>query len=145
MEMWKCHTTEKQVPWPDEDSQVFWEGCRRHRLLVQRCEACGTFRFPPTPLCPACLGSQMTWQEDPGDGEILTFCVYHAESAGPAWQADLPYTVVVVQLRYSGVKILGNLVGADPRAVHIGLPVRVGFERRGEESTVPQFFLAATE
>jgi len=98
--MWKCHTIGQQLPIPDEESQIFWEGCRRQRLLMQRCDHCLAFRFPPRPLCSACLGSLTTWQEDPGQGEVVTFCVYHAELAGPAWRAHLPYTVVVVQLWY---------------------------------------------
>ena len=141
VEMWKCHTTHQQVPFPDEDSQIFWEGCRRHRLLIQQCEACGVFRFPPSPLCPVCLSSLVRWQEDPGEGEILTFCVYHSAVAGPAWQATLPYIVVVVELAYSGVKMLSNLEGAEPQAVRIGLPVRLGFEPRGEGMMLAKFFL----
>lgn len=142
--MWKCHIVSKPVPRPDEDSQIFWEGCRRQRLLIQQCTACGTFRFPPSPLCPACLASLVTWQEDPGAGAILTFCVYHSDLAGPAWQADLPYIVVVVQLTYSGVKVLSNLIEADPQVVRIGLPVQVGFTSRGTDMVLPIFRLRDT-
>jgi len=138
--MWKCHTLEQQLPIPDEESQIFWEGCRRQRLLIQQCDHCSTFRFPPSPLCCACLGSLTTWQEDPGRGEVVTFCVYHSEIAGPAWQAHLPYTVVVVQLWYSGVKMLSQLVCYDPQLVRIGLPVRVGFEVVHTGIALPKFF-----
>ena len=140
MEMWKCHTTGPQLPIPDEESQIFWEGCRRQRLLVQQCNHCGTFRFPPSPLCRVCLGALTTWHKDPGKGEILTYCVYHAELAGPAWRAHLPYTVVVVQLWYSGVKMLSNLVCDDPRVVRIGLPVRINFEAVNTWIALPKFF-----
>jgi len=140
VEMWKCHTIEQQLPIPDEESQIFWEGCRRKRLLIQQCDNCLAFRFPPSPLCRACLGSLTTWQEDPGQGEVVTFCVYHSEIAGPAWQAHLPYTVVVVQLWYSGVKMLSQLVCDDPQLVRIGLPVRVGFEAVHAGIALPKFF-----
>ena len=140
MDMWKCHTIEPQLPIPDEESQIFWEGCRRQRLLIQQCNTCGAFRFPPSPLCRDCLGSLTTWQEDPGRGEVLTFCVYYSEVAGPAWQAHLPYVVVVVQLRFSGVKMLSNLVCDDPNLVRIGLPVCVGFEAVNASITLPKFF-----
>jgi len=141
VEMWKCHTRGQQLPIPDEDSQIFWEGCRRRRLLIQQCDSCGAFRFPPSPLCQVCLGSLTTWQEDPGQGEIVTFCVYHAEVAGPAWRPYLPYTVVVVQLWYSGIKMLSNLVCDDLELVRIGLQVRVGFEAVNERLALPKFFL----
>lgn len=140
MEMWKCHTVSKQLPIPDEDSQVFWEGCRRGRLLIQQCTHCGAFRFPPSPLCAFCLSSLVTWREDPGRGEVVTFCVYYAELAGPAWQAELPYTVAVVRLSYSGVQMLSNLVCHDLQTIQIGLPVRVGFEAVSASIPLPKFF-----
>ena len=140
VEMWKCHTIGQQLPIPDEESQIFWEGCRRQRLLIQQCDHCQTFRFPPSPLCRVCLGSLATWHEEPGQGQVLTFCVYHSEIAGPAWRVQLPYTVVVVQLWYSGVKMLSHLVCDDPQLVRIGLPVRVGFEAVHAGLTLPKFF-----
>ena len=60
--------------------------------------------------------------------------------SGPAWQAHLPYTVVVVQLWYSGVKMLSRLVCYDPQLVRIGLPVRVGFEVVHTGIALPKFF-----
>lgn len=139
MEMWKCHTTTKQLPIPDEDSLVFWEGCRRQRLLLQQCEACHRFRFPPSPLCPHCLSPLAIWQRDPGDGEILTFCVYHAELAGPAWRAEVPYTVAVVRLWYSAVKMLSRVLHVNPAEVRIGQPVRVVFPAAGNDFRLPCF------
>ena len=47
MDMWKCLKDERQLPIADEDTLVFWEGCRRHRLLIQQCDDCHAFRFPP--------------------------------------------------------------------------------------------------
>ena len=70
----------------------------------------------------------------------MTFCVYHSEIAGPAWQAHLPYTVVVVRLWYSGVKMLSQLICDDPQLVRIGLPVRVGFEAVHAGIALPKFF-----
>ena len=87
-----------------------------------------------------CLGSLTTWREDPGQGEVVTFCVYYTEIAGPAWRPSLPYTVVVVHLWYSGIEMLSNLVCDDLQAVHIGIPVRVGFEVVNEWLTLPKFF-----
>ena len=139
MDMWKCHTERKQLPMPDEDSLVFWEGCRRQRLLIQQCDACQTFRFPPSPMCPVCLGDVATWREDPGEGEVLTFCIYHSELAGPAWQGDLPYAVGVVQLGQSGVKMLSRLRCHPLDKIRVGLPVQVRFEVADDRITLPTF------
>jgi uncharacterized OB-fold protein len=139
MEMWKCHTQSRQAPIPDEDSQVFWEGCRRRRLLIQQCAVCAAYRFPPSPACPQCLSPLTTWRDDPGVGEVLTFCVYHSELAGPAWRQALPYVVAVVRLRCSGVNMLSNVVGVSPERVRIGMPVQVVFESVGPAVTLPKF------
>jgi uncharacterized OB-fold protein len=71
---------------------------------------------------------------------VVTFCVYHAELAGPAWHSSLPYTVVVVQLWYSGIYMLINLVCNDLQAIRIGIPVRVGFEVVPGGLPLPKFF-----
>ncbi len=139
MDMWKCHTADKQLPIPDEDSQIFWEGCRRHRLLIQQCDDCQTFRFPPSPFCSRCLSGLATWQDDPGRGRVVTYCVYHSELAGPAWHQDLPYVVVVVHLSFSGIHMLSNLVCEHPDIVRIGLPVRVTFVPASPAITLPKF------
>ena len=139
MDMWKCHTEQKQLPIPDEDSLVFWEGCRRHRLLIQQCDVCKQFRFPPNPLCPRCLSSAATWQNDPGRGEVVTFCVYHSAIASPAWETELPYIVAVISLAYSGVKILSNLICGEATRVRIGLPVQVQFDPVSDSITLPKF------
>ena len=139
MEMWKCHTDHKPLPIPDEDTIVFWEGCKRHRLLIQQCDTCQLYRFPPSPLCPACLSSLATWREDAGAGEVVTFCVYHVDVAGPAWQEELPYAVAVVRLYQSGVNILSQLRDVDVKQIRIGLSVRVVFENMDGDIALPKF------
>lgn len=141
MDMWKCLKEHRQLPVADEDTLAFWEGCRRGRLLIQQCGDCHAFRFPPAPLCPRCSSSAATWREDPGHGEILTFCVYHSELAGPAWRDRLPYVVVVVELTYSRVRMLGNLTGVEPGSVEIGLRTRLCFETVDGRMSLPQFRL----
>ena len=141
MDMWKCLKEYRQLPVADEDTLVFWEGCRRGRLLIQQCDDCHAFRFPASPLCSRCCSSAATWREDPGHGEILTFCVYHSELAGPAWRDRLPYVVAVVELAYSRVRMLGNLTGVEPGEVEIGLQTRLCFEHVDGRMSLPQFRL----
>ena len=141
MDMWKCLKENRQLPIPDEDTLVFWEGCRRRRLLIQQCGDCHAFRFPPGPACPRCCSSVTTWRDDPGQGEILTFCVYHSELAGPAWRDKLLYVVVVVELSQSGVRMLGNLTGVEPGNVEVGLKTGLCFETIESRMTLPQFHL----
>ncbi len=139
MDVWKCHAGQKPLPIPDEDSLVFWEACRRQRLVIQQCTSCHCHRFPPSPLCPRCLSPRTAWREDPGRGTIETFCVYHAELAGPAWQPELPYVVAVVRLWQTGVQMLGQLKCDDPSAISIGQAVQVIFEPVNPQTVMPKF------
>ena len=36
------------LPQPDPETQPFWDAAREHRLTIQRCAQCRTFRWPPT-------------------------------------------------------------------------------------------------
>ncbi|WP_374450259.1 Zn-ribbon domain-containing OB-fold protein, partial [Stella sp.] len=56
----------KPLPVPDPDSAHFWAGCRSHRLLIQRCRACGTHRFPAGPICAHCRSREADWIEASG-------------------------------------------------------------------------------
>jgi len=51
----------KPLPIIDDDTREFWEGCKKHELLIQRCTDCGTFRFPPRTICHKCLSMNFQW------------------------------------------------------------------------------------
>lgn len=139
MDMWKCHAQHQPQPVPDEDSLVFWQGCDRNRLLIQQCDACHAFRFPPSPVCPHCMAAFATWREDPGEGCVVTFCIYHSELAGPAWRSELPYVVAVIHLAFSGINILSNVLCEQVELVRIGMAVRMIFETVNGNVRLPKF------
>ena len=38
----------------DRDSAEWWEALRRHELVIQRCDDCGAWRWPPRAICGEC-------------------------------------------------------------------------------------------
>ena len=56
----------------------------------------------------------------------------------PAFAADVPYAVVVVETD-EGVRIVSNLLDLPPSEIHLDLPVEVTFERRSDALTLPIF------
>jgi len=116
----------KPLPVPSNESAPFWEGCRRHELLIQRCDECGQFAFPPAAHCPECFHSPMKWSKVSGQGKVYTFVVYR-RSYHPGFEADLPYVVALVQLE-EGPRLIGNIVGCDPQSVRCEMPVEVVFD-----------------
>jgi uncharacterized OB-fold protein len=128
------------LPYPGPDDQAFWEGAKRHELLIQRCTGCGTLRGWGKPMCAECNAFDSEAVPASGRGTIWSYTTtYHGWSR--AWREAVPYTVVVVQLD-EGPRLTSNLVDAEPEAIRVGLPVEVVFDDVTAEITLPKFRLA---
>jgi uncharacterized protein len=115
------------------DTAFFWEGTARHELRIQRCGGCGTLRHPPGAMCPVCGFARPEYDIAAGTGEVYSYVVHHHP---PVPGRRLPIVIVLVQLT-EGVRMVGELLGADPERVRIGLPVRVTFVEVDRELTLP--------
>jgi len=115
------------------DTEFFWAGTARHELRIQRCGECGVLRHPPGPMCLACGGAKPDYVVAAGTGEIYSYVVHHHP---PVPGRQVPFVVALVQLP-EGVRMVGELLGAGPEQVRIGMPVRIEFARVDEELTLP--------
>jgi uncharacterized protein len=115
------------------DTAFFWAGTARHELRIQRCGGCGTLRHPPGPMCPVCGFARPEYDVAAGTGEVYSYVVHHHP---PVPGRQLPIVIALVQLT-EGVRMVGELLGADPERVRIGLPVRVTFAEVDGELTLP--------
>ena len=127
----------KPLPRIDEESRGYFEALARHELYVQRCSTCGTKRFYPRALCPACLSDATEWLRASGRGTVYSFTVTHQNQA-PGFRDELPYVLAIVELA-EGVRLMTNIVGCPPGDVRIGMPVEVVFEDVTPEITLPKF------
>lgn len=127
----------RPLPVPDRDSAPFWEGCRRHELLLQRCTACSAWRFPPAPVCDWCRSREYRWEPHPGTGEVYSWVVVH-HAVVEAFADATPYIVALVELEH-GVRMPTNLVECDPGEIEAGMPVQVIFAEVTEGVTLPLF------
>jgi uncharacterized OB-fold protein len=128
---------DKPLPHVTPLARPFWDGTRLHELRLQRCRACGAFRFPPQVLCRACLAEESDWIATSGRGHVYSFVVQH-RPATPAFTADLPYVVAVVELE-EGPLMLTNIIGCPPGDVRVGLAVEVAFLDATDEVTLYPF------
>jgi uncharacterized OB-fold protein len=127
----------KPVPEITPESLPFWEACRRHRLVLGRCRACGRLQHYPRGVCAHCWSAEVAWEESAGRGVVYTFTVVH-RSQVPGFKDALPYVLAYVELD-EGVQMLTTLVACDPARVRVGMPVEVSFEDLGPEVAVPRF------
>jgi uncharacterized OB-fold protein len=115
------------------DTEFFWAGTAAGELRVQRCGDCGALRHPPGPRCLSCGAMTAGYVVAAGTGEVYSYVVHHHP---PVPGKKLPLVIALVQLP-EGVRMTGELLGAGPDQVRIGLPVRVQFVRIDDELTLP--------
>jgi uncharacterized OB-fold protein len=114
--------------------QPFHDGLREHRIVLQCCNACGHWQWPPEVLCHRCRSFDLGWVEpESAAGSVFTWTrVWHAAREG--LEASVPYIVVVVELPAAeGVRLVGNLLGDATAPVTVGLRVRPEFEDHEED------------
>jgi uncharacterized OB-fold protein len=120
-----------------KDNTWWFDGLKEHRLLIQRCSSCGVLRHPPRPMCDRC--GSLEWQpiEAAGRGTIYSFVINHYPQV-PAFDYPLPIGLIELE---EGTRLVADLVGSDPSAFTIGLPVEVEFVDHDPELTLPAFHL----
>ena len=82
-------------PYPDRDSVRYWEAVGEHRFELQRCSACGAWRWPPRELCNRCASFDYEWVAPAGTATVESWVVNHH---GFSAQFGSPYTVVLGRL-----------------------------------------------
>jgi len=92
----------------------YWEGTKRHELMVQRCNGCGAFQWGPEMICHQCHSFDLGWHKVSGRGKLYSW-IRTWNPVHPALREACPYIVAVVQLPDAGnVRMVGNLIG-DPK------------------------------
>jgi uncharacterized OB-fold protein len=118
-----------------QDNAFFFEGARQGRLLIQRCASCLRLRHPPRPMCPHCRSLEWDTVVASGRGLVYSYVINHHPQV-PAF--DYPLAVGLIELE-EGTRLVSDLVGVDPGAVHVGMAVEVDFVAFDDELTLPVF------
>jgi uncharacterized OB-fold protein len=115
------------LPRVDETNEHFWTGGEHGELRFLRCQDCGWWIHPPSPICPQCLSRRIEVEAASGRGVVHTFTVNHQPWI-PGF--DPPYVVAIIELaEQEALRLTTNIVGAAVDEVFIGMPVQVTFEQ----------------
>ena len=87
----------KPMPSPDGDTKEFWDGTKKHELLLQKCSQCDSYRYPPRPICPKCFSPDFKWETVSGKGEVYSFTIVRI-AVRPEWTFDIPYVLATINL-----------------------------------------------
>ena len=117
------------------DNRFWFDAASERRLVIQRCASCKTLRHPPGPCCPECRSFDWDTVEATGRATLYSYVVAH-HPRHPAF--DYPLVVAVVELE-EGTRLITNLVGVEPGAVRIGMPLTLEWLEADPELTLPVF------
>jgi len=130
-------TYRKPLPRLDDANAPFWQAAKAHELKLQKCENCGTLRFPATRHCASCGSAESGWAKVSGRGTVSSWCRFH-QVYFEGFAEDVPYTVIVVELE-EGPRLFSNLVDGPGDDIENGLPVEVFFDDVTPEVTLVKF------
>jgi uncharacterized OB-fold protein len=120
------------------DAKQFWDAAQDERLVIQQCNSCGEFTYPPQDRCAYCWSPELDWTEVSGEGEVHSFSTVHV-GVHSTWEDEVPYTVAFIELE-EGPILVSTLVDCEPESANIGMPVEVVFrEVPAEEGLFPLF------
>jgi uncharacterized OB-fold protein len=118
--------TDAEPVFGDAITAPFWEAAREHRLVIQRCSACGAHQFYPRRFCLACdRDDALEWVEARGTAQVHSVVTVHMQVIP---ELEPPYQVAVVELA-EGPRMTTNIVGGTAA---IGDAVRVTWRDRPE-------------
>ena len=129
----------KPMPVPENKglSAPFWEGAKRHELVIQRCKQCSNFIHYPREQCPVCFSQDLEFQAVSGKGRVYAFTNVH-QSQHPAFQEDAPYCFAIVQLD-EGPRLVTNIVGCELDEIHCDIAVQATYHEASPDWTLVYF------
>ncbi|HXA32521.1 MAG TPA: OB-fold domain-containing protein [Acidimicrobiales bacterium] len=105
----------------------FWQGGRDGQLVFLRCQDCGYYIHPPTPICPRDRSKHVAAEPVSGRAVVTSYTVNHHPWLGPA--VELPYVIGLVEMiEQAELRLTTNIINCPPESVHVGMDVRVVFE-----------------
>lgn len=100
----------------DGPDRPYWEALADGRLVLPRCEGCGSWQWPAVDRCGACGSEDIAWVERPMQGTIFSWTrTWHRFELTES--LDLPFLSIVASVDDCGIRLLGRLedgIDADP-------------------------------
>lgn len=117
------------------DAKDFWSAADREEFIGEKCSDCGTFRFPPRPMCPYCHSLKREYIKLSGYGTVHSWCMPRHP---PPFGFREPPIVAVIHLQ-EGIRFVSNVVGVKIEDMKQDMAVEVLFEATMNNHKVPVF------
>jgi uncharacterized OB-fold protein len=126
----------RPLPEADDESREFFEGARRHELMLMRCRQCRAWRLPSRPRCPDCWSTDTEWARATGRGTLYSYGVMHQKF--PGFEGETPYNYAIVELE-EGPRIVSNIIGVPDADLRVDMPVVAVFDDVPGDVTIVRF------
>ncbi len=124
------------LPPQDDLTAPWWDATRECRLLLQRCDACGSVQHHPRYVCTSCGSTdRLGWVGCSGAGAVDSFTVVHRP---PRPDLVAPYVVARIRLD-DGPVLLSHLVLAEQTDARIGARVSLSWAALSDGRHLPVF------
>lgn len=121
----------------DQDSAPYWESVKEHKVKIQKCDACGRVRFPPSPSCYYCGSLGGNWKSITGKGTIYSWIVIH-HPVDKRLANEVPFAVALVELE-EGPRIAGRVIECRPEEIKVGMSVKIQYQDIDTDLTLLDF------
>jgi uncharacterized OB-fold protein len=101
----------------------------RYRLVGEECAQCGNKYFPARPVC-SCGSTEFKAYSLAKKGEVVTWTVINNAPIG--FEKYTPYMVALIELE-DGLRLISQLVDAEPEEVSAGMKVEACFRKVKED------------
>lgn len=128
---------ERPLPEITELTAPFWNSAKDRRLVIQRCDECQTYRFPPEPACAECSSLAATWTEVSGRATLYTWTEAYPPLL-PYFAERAPWPIAFVELE-EGPRMATNLIDIPVSEYEFGMALQAGFEDIADDVTLVVF------
>ena len=125
------------VPFHEELSKPFWEGTKKHKIMMPICKTCSIIFFYPREACPNCTSMDLDWTEVSGKGKVYSYTRVR-QAVHPSFQSEHGHIYAIIEID-EGPKLPSNIVGCAPEDVFIGMEVSAIFEDMNDDYTLLKF------
>jgi uncharacterized OB-fold protein len=109
----------------DRDSRPWWDALARGDLVLQRCDRCRAWRWPPRAACNRCGSFDAQWEGVTGRGTVASWIVNRHTFGGAV---PSPSVVLLVRLEEQDDLLLPGASAGDPEGADLALGVPVLLE-----------------
>jgi len=117
--------TEKIKPIPQPESDKYWEGANKGKLMLQKFG--DHIQFYPRAVSTKDGSRDVEWIEASGKATLYTFTIVH-QPPHPSFVDDIPYIAAIVTLE-EGVNMPTRIIGIDPEPENLtlGMDLKLDF------------------